>query len=217
MRQTQRAKAARKRMRAVLLKAATRVFARHGYRSASVSNIIAAAGVARGTFYLYFRSKQDALFAVIDDLREQQKEFIARQSEPSGRPARTNLHEQLRQGFLAWLRFYDQRRDALKILLRETNLIDAKLEQKRKEVRTGVIESLSKRIRQLQKDGVYERKLVPEIVVHFFIGMVDEISLSYLQDDSRSDLDLLAEQCSRFVLDGMLLRDTASASRENSK
>jgi len=204
--QAKRAEAARKRMREALLRAATRVFANRGYRAASISDIIAAAGVARGTFYLYFRGKQDALFAVIDDLREQQKVFIASHAEQAPNVTAADLHVQMRQGFLAWLRFYDERRDALKILLRESNLIDSKLERKRAEVRGAIIDNVSKRIRRLQNTGIYQRKLAPEIGGHFFIGIVDEISLAYLQDDSKPDLDLLAEQCATFALDGMLRR-----------
>jgi AcrR family transcriptional regulator len=201
-----RAALARRKRRQELLKAATRVFARLGYRAASISNIIAAAGVARGTFYLYFESKQDILLAVIDELREQQKVFIAQLSQEENLTTHANLREQARQGFLAWLRFYDQRRDALKILLREANLIDVDLEPKRAEVRGGVVEYLSKRIRRLQRQGMYQREISPEVVSHFLIGMIDEIALSYLQKSNRPDLQWLAEQCVSFELDGLLRR-----------
>lgn len=50
-----------------LLKSATRCFARKGYHATGVSDIIEAAGVARGTFYLYFKSKQEIFSRVLDD------------------------------------------------------------------------------------------------------------------------------------------------------
>ena len=49
-----------------LLTAALRVFGRHGYHGTRVETIITAAGVARGTFYLYFEDKR-ALFAALMD------------------------------------------------------------------------------------------------------------------------------------------------------
>lgn len=49
------------RNRADLLNAAARVVGEAGYRDASVQRIAAAAGLAQGTFYLYFASRQ-ALF-----------------------------------------------------------------------------------------------------------------------------------------------------------
>ncbi|WP_416899371.1 MAG: TetR/AcrR family transcriptional regulator [Minwuia sp.] len=44
-----------------MLQAAARLFRRHGYGGVNVDRIMAEAGLTRGTFYTYFRSKQ-ALF-----------------------------------------------------------------------------------------------------------------------------------------------------------
>lgn len=56
--------------RAQLLAAARAVFARRGYHAAGVSDIIEAAGVARGTFYNYFESKRTVFGAVLDEIME---------------------------------------------------------------------------------------------------------------------------------------------------
>jgi AcrR family transcriptional regulator len=52
--------------RAELVSAATTVFAERGVGNATVSDIVKAAGVAQGTFYLYFDSKDDAVLAVAE-------------------------------------------------------------------------------------------------------------------------------------------------------
>lgn len=49
-----------------ILLAARDVFAKHGYHAAKIDDIVAAAGVARGTFYLYFEDKR-AIFAELID------------------------------------------------------------------------------------------------------------------------------------------------------
>lgn len=49
-----------------ILKAAQNVFARVGYARATVDDIVKEAGVARGTFYLYFDDKRGALEELID-------------------------------------------------------------------------------------------------------------------------------------------------------
>jgi len=46
--------------------AASRVFLERGVANTSVSDIVKAAGVAQGTFYLYFDSKDDAVLAVVE-------------------------------------------------------------------------------------------------------------------------------------------------------
>lgn len=57
----------REHRRLEILQAAKNVFAERGYHSASISDIIKSAGIARGTFYLYFSSK-DAVFESILEL-----------------------------------------------------------------------------------------------------------------------------------------------------
>src|SRR6266516_7170908 len=52
--------------RAVILRAATRVFARNGYFNSKVADIARAADVADGTVYLYFKSKEEILHSIFD-------------------------------------------------------------------------------------------------------------------------------------------------------
>jgi len=54
--------------RAELVSAAATVFAKRGVARTVVSDIVKAAGVAQGTFYLYFDSKDDAVLAVVDHI-----------------------------------------------------------------------------------------------------------------------------------------------------
>jgi AcrR family transcriptional regulator len=51
--------------RAALVSAAATVFAQRGVANTAVSDIVKAAGVAQGTFYLYFDSRDDAVLAVV--------------------------------------------------------------------------------------------------------------------------------------------------------
>jgi len=50
-----------------ILENARDVFAKNGYHAAKIDDIVAAAGVARGTFYLYFEDKR-AIFEEIVDM-----------------------------------------------------------------------------------------------------------------------------------------------------
>lgn len=49
-----------------ILQNARDVFAKHGYHAAKIDDIVAAAGVARGTFYLYFEDKRAIFEEIID-------------------------------------------------------------------------------------------------------------------------------------------------------
>src|SRR2546427_5055150 len=52
--------------RDAILRAATDVFASRGFFNAQVADVARAAGVAAGTVYLYFRSKDDLLVSIFD-------------------------------------------------------------------------------------------------------------------------------------------------------
>ncbi len=57
-----------KRTLAKVLDAGARVFADRGYHAARVDDIVKAAAVSHGTFYLYFSSKQDLFHAVAEGI-----------------------------------------------------------------------------------------------------------------------------------------------------
>ena len=60
--------------REAILRAATKVFAGKGYFNSKVADIAAAAGIADGTVYLYFKSKDEILHSIFD---RAMAEFIA--------------------------------------------------------------------------------------------------------------------------------------------
>jgi AcrR family transcriptional regulator len=62
--------------RAEILEAASALFRERGYAAASVDEIVARIGVAKGTFYYHFRSKEDVLIA----LARQMADEMARRS-----------------------------------------------------------------------------------------------------------------------------------------
>ena len=67
--------------RAELVSAAATVFAQRGVANTAVSDIVKAAGIAQGTFYLYFDSKDDAVLAVVERMADAISESTAARTE----------------------------------------------------------------------------------------------------------------------------------------
>lgn len=61
-----------------LISAARKVFAEKGVANSAVSDIVKAAGVAQGTFYLYFKTKNDLVNALVDQMAEEMVDSIER-------------------------------------------------------------------------------------------------------------------------------------------
>src|SRR3954454_6648983 len=73
-----------------ILAAAEIIFARHGFFAARVSEIAKEAGVADGTIYLYFKSKDDLLISWFEH-RMRHVNAVPRAALPA-RPPRDHLH-----------------------------------------------------------------------------------------------------------------------------
>jgi AcrR family transcriptional regulator len=50
-----------------ILAAALRCFARNGFHSTTITDVVRESGVSQGTFYLYFETKDDVIAALADD------------------------------------------------------------------------------------------------------------------------------------------------------
>jgi AcrR family transcriptional regulator len=72
----------KRRTRRALVDAALKLFAEHGYDQTTIAAITAAADIAPRTFFSYFRSKDDLLFANFDDALELMRAGFAAQ--PAG-------------------------------------------------------------------------------------------------------------------------------------
>jgi len=100
----------RERTRSSLIDAAYRVFARKEADTVTIDEIIAEAGVARGTFYNYFQTREDVLKAVAASLSDEMNQKIWAQSvaidDPAERMAialRQFLHQAIRNSTWGWL------------------------------------------------------------------------------------------------------------------
>ena len=94
--------------RGQILSAARSAFVRHGLAGTTVSRIAHGADVAKGTVYLYFRSKDEILRALLDDaMAELYRDTVPLLSEP------ITVEDKLRRFIDATLAFFDRHRDFL--------------------------------------------------------------------------------------------------------
>ena len=77
--------------RAQLVAVAIEAFARQGVAATSVADIVRAAGVAQGTFYLYFTSKDDVILAVVAGVAETMLTSLQGRLDTAEMPAKDRL------------------------------------------------------------------------------------------------------------------------------
>jgi AcrR family transcriptional regulator len=88
------------RTRAKIVSAAEAAFTELGYHEASIVKITEAAGVAQGTFYLYFGSKKDVFEEVVLDLNRRVRHYV----NEAAKEGTTRLEREV-LGFRAYFRF----------------------------------------------------------------------------------------------------------------
>ncbi|HMV67015.1 MAG TPA: TetR/AcrR family transcriptional regulator [Myxococcota bacterium] len=197
---TLRAQAQRVERRASMLEAAMRVFAERGYHDASIADIVSAAGVARGTFYLYFQSKNEVFLALLDELSGR---FRAAIVGVDTRPDAPPLHDQLVERVHLLLLAVEGSREVARILFREANVLDADV--------TARVRAFEDRmygyIRTSLANGVRLGMLRPhdaDVAATVVYGSLRQlIDRRLLADPSTPDLRALAAEVVRFALDGL--------------
>jgi AcrR family transcriptional regulator len=97
-----------------ILEAARKIFAKKGFNDATVDDIANAAGVAKGTVYLYYTSKREVYFAALKFGIEQMHGVLAGELKHAATPG-----EKLRALIGVKLAYFDENRDFFKIYYSE--------------------------------------------------------------------------------------------------
>ena len=122
-----RAQRARAERRTAVLAAARRIFADKGYHATSIDDIIEAADIARGTFYLYFESKRAIFDELLDELFTTLASTVKRiEVGPGARPP----VEQMDATVDRVMQTLVENREMARILLREAVGIDDEFDAK---------------------------------------------------------------------------------------
>jgi AcrR family transcriptional regulator len=113
--------------RAQVLRHAKRIFARKGYHRTNVADIVARAGIARGTFYLYFQNKKDLFEELLEQVVGELTIRIERLKVGPGHP---DPVQQLRDNLGRVLAYVLAERELTDILLNHSTGFDRELDEK---------------------------------------------------------------------------------------
>ncbi len=184
--------------RTAILDAATAVFAERGFFAAQVADIARGAGIAAGTVYLYFRSKDEILTSIFD---RTMKEAIAEgRAALAGEP---DPIERLRR--IARLHLTRMGRDrslavVFQVELRQTTKFMEKLS-------TSGLRDYLKLIQQTIEDGqargVLRKTLNARMAAKVFFGALDEMATNWILSRRRYALAQQADEIVDILVGGM--------------
>ena len=186
------------RTRRRLLEAAEEVFADLGYHDASIVKLTDAAGVAQGTFYLYFESKQQVFDELVLDLNRR-----VRRAMSEGAARGTTRAERERLGFRGYFRFTSEH-PALYRIIRQAEIVAPHiLQQHYERIAEGYVTGL-----QSAMDDGEIASADPEVLAWILMGIGEIVGMRWiLWDESGEVPDEVVDEMYAFLSRGLGARE----------
>jgi TetR/AcrR family fatty acid metabolism transcriptional regulator len=163
-----------------ILAAAEQVFARHGFFAAKVADIARAAGVADGTIYLYFKSKDDLLISLFESRMERVNALLdARITQTKGNRERL---EAFVRTYLAMIAEQPAVAEVLTVELRQSS----KFMKADANPRFGeLLRILGAVIEGGQRAGEFDATIPAPMAARMVFGILDELATAWLLGSER--------------------------------
>ena len=177
--------------RAAILEAATAVFAQRGFFGAQVADVARSAGIATGTVYLYFRSKDEILTSIFD---RTMKEAI-----DEGRAALADVKdpvERLRRIARMHLTRMGGDRNLAVVFQVELRQTTKFMEQFSATGLRDYLSAIQQTIEDGQAKGVFRKSVSARTAAKVFFGALDEMATNWVLSRRRY---ALAEQADEIV------------------
>jgi TetR/AcrR family fatty acid metabolism transcriptional regulator len=187
--------------RDAILRAAIDVFADRGFFNAQVADVARAAGVAAGTVYLYFRSKDDLLVSIFErSMRDALAEVRSADGTPGDPSDRLRRFARLHLGRLGRDRnlavvFQVELRQSTKFMERfSSTLLREYLGLIREAIADG------------QKHGQFRADISPTVAAKVFFGALDEMATNWILSRRRYLLETDADAVVDLFVNGARAR-----------
>ena len=190
--------------RDALLRAAIDTFAARGFFNAQVADVARAAGVAAGTVYLYFRSKDDLLTSIFErtmkDAIAEGRASVAGIADPTERLrtiARLHLDRLGRDRALAVV---------FQVELRQSTKFMERFSATQLREYLGIIRDI---VADGQTRGLFRRDVNPTLAAKLIFGALDEMATNWILSRRRYALAAESDAIVDFLVGGLAPRPAA--------
>jgi TetR/AcrR family fatty acid metabolism transcriptional regulator len=183
--------------REAILRAAVKVFARKGFFNSKVADIAKEAGIADGTVYLYFKSKDDILHSVFDRAMEEfiteGKREVAEIIEPDKKLQKiARLH----------LERLSADRDLAVVFQVELRGSTKFMEEFSGGGFAEYLDIIRQTIAEGQKQGIFRKDLKPIVCAKILYGALDEMVTNWILSKKSYPLAPMADEVLKVFFNG---------------
>lgn len=186
--------------RELIREAAIRTFSEKGFHQTRAEEIAQAAGVAVGTIYNYFKSKEEVLLDIFATEFEEWKRFYE-ELRRSGLPVVEQVREILQERF----RLLRERRELMQVLLRERFKPDKGLKARLTKLYREIVGYVEDIIRRGVEEG-WIRECDPKVIAHAIFGAVEAVigcGLIYSKREAEEIFRAAPEELAEFIWKGL--------------
>ena len=184
--------------REAILRAAITVFAHNGYFNSKVADIAREAGVADGTVYLYFKSKEEILHSIFDRSVDEALTAARKQIKLLG-----DAREKLRRIALLHLERLGADRDLAVVFQVELRGSTKFMEEFSAAGFAEYLTLIRNTFEEGQRAGVFRADLNPNVVAKIIFGALDEMATNWILSKRRYKLAPMADQVLDILLNGV--------------
>jgi len=184
--------------REAILRAAIRVFAHNGYFNSKVADIAREAGVADGTVYLYFKSKEEILHSIFD--RSMGEAIADGRKQLEGV---SDAREKLRRIALLHLERLGADRELAVVFQVELRGSTKFMEEFSAAGFAEYLDLIRSTIEDGQAAGLFRPQLNAKLLAKILFGALDEMATNWILSKRRYKLAPMAEQVLDIFLNGV--------------
>lgn len=189
--------------------AAIATFGARGYHQTQISDIIKKAGVARGTFYLYFEGKREIFDAIMSDLFEKVRNEV--RSLP--RDAVTAIPNQLLGNIERTTRLFLDNPHLSRILFSESVGLDPELDCDLQKFYGQLLDLIQRGLKQGQDMG-FVRNGDKQVLAIALLGSLKEIFYQQLLATKKISRKIIVNEIFRFVTSAIVRPELRSQLEE---
>jgi TetR/AcrR family fatty acid metabolism transcriptional regulator len=196
----------REQKRRFILEAAGDAFGAKGFHAVTVKDIAERAGIAHGTFYLYFKDKKDIYRELSRELQSQITEVIL-PGGAAGAPAEgTDVTTLVRQRLAGLARLFEREAGLARVFVYRAPGTDPEFEDQRRRFVLDLTDGIAAVLRAGADRGVFRRH-DPRVAAMCLVGSIDMVIESWLETSGEPggpSLFEMMDEAARFFVPALL-------------
>jgi TetR/AcrR family fatty acid metabolism transcriptional regulator len=196
----------REEKRRYILNAAAVVFGAKGFHEVTVKDIVQQAGIAHGTFYLYFKDKKDAYRALASELQSQIMAVILPGGVTEAPPGGADPSPLVRKRLSDLARLFERESSFARVFVYRAPGSDPELEEQRRRFVGDLTDGIAAVLRDGAERGFFRRH-DPRVAAMCLVGSIEMVIESWLRtanDPTGPALAEMMDQAARFFLPSLL-------------